>query len=302
MSQSLASVIQVDADRCVNCHTCIGACPVKFCNDGSGAALRRLVNRYWRPGLYDRTYQDRSAKNYVRIPSEQELQELYLQLEKRAPEDFLDCMACGYRACKEMATAIHNGLNRRENCAHFKANQIKAENARAEQEARNTMAAKERLHGLAMEVNRKNTEITGEITGMLEQIVSNLVAGTEAFKAVEGDTQSSRALIRELAPMAREIEQIAYQTSMLALNASIESAHAGHAGRGFAVVAEEVRKLAERTQHQVQKIVPCVDRIRQSFDAIHQWVEAASAQAEQTIEITQATERVAQAAKQNVNV
>jgi NAD-dependent dihydropyrimidine dehydrogenase PreA subunit len=32
----LAAVIDLDPERCVNCHACIGACPVKHCNDGSG--------------------------------------------------------------------------------------------------------------------------------------------------------------------------------------------------------------------------------------------------------------------------
>ena len=36
MSTRLAKVIDVDKDKCVNCHACITACPVKFCNDGSG--------------------------------------------------------------------------------------------------------------------------------------------------------------------------------------------------------------------------------------------------------------------------
>ena len=34
--KQLSRVIQVDKEKCVNCHACISACPVKFCNDGSG--------------------------------------------------------------------------------------------------------------------------------------------------------------------------------------------------------------------------------------------------------------------------
>ena len=36
MSSSLPAVVEVDRDKCVNCHTCIAVCPVKFCNDGAG--------------------------------------------------------------------------------------------------------------------------------------------------------------------------------------------------------------------------------------------------------------------------
>jgi ferredoxin len=36
MKQSLSPVIQIDETKCVNCHACIAACPIKYCIDGSG--------------------------------------------------------------------------------------------------------------------------------------------------------------------------------------------------------------------------------------------------------------------------
>lgn len=69
----------------------------------------------------------------------------------------------------------------------------------------------------------------------------------DAGKCGQSVAQTVGAM-REIAERVAVIEDIAYQTNILALNAAIEAGRAGEHGRGFAVVASEVRKLAERSQ------------------------------------------------------
>ena len=77
------------------------------------------------------------------------------------------------------------------------------------------------------------------------------------------------------------IAQIAKQTTLLALNSTIEAARAGAAGRGFAVVASEVKALAVQTQSAIEEITKKIDALQRdaagSVDAVHRISQAIEA-------------------------
>ncbi|MGA7995591.1 MAG: methyl-accepting chemotaxis protein, partial [Bradyrhizobium sp.] len=94
-------------------------------------------------------------------------------------------------------------------------------------------------------------------------------AAREASANVDRLRESSAAI----GNVVNLIAQIARQTTLLALNSTIEAARAGAAGRGFAVVATEVKALAVQTQHATEEITKKIDALQKdaagSVDAVH---------------------------------
>jgi len=89
---------------------------------------------------------------------------------------------------------------------------------------------------------------------------------TKAINAMSGIEQSSA----EITKIIGVIDEIAFQTNPLALNAGVEAARAGESGKGFAVVAQEVRELAQRSAAAAKEIK---DQIARSSQQVEQGVQ-----------------------------
>ena len=86
-----------------------------------------------------------------------------------------------------------------------------------------------------------------------------VTAASDAIRQIDQRTQ-------DMGTALARIGTIAFQTNVLALNASIEAARAGPAGRGFAVVASEVRALADETARTAQEVRHLVERANQQVE------------------------------------
>jgi methyl-accepting chemotaxis protein len=129
-----------------------------------------------------------------------------------------------------------------------------------------TSSALEEMASMA-KTNADNADKANHLMAQTTQVVGqsqNMMKQTSEAMAKINDASS------KIANIIKVIEEIAFQTNLLALNAAVEAARAGEQGKGFAVVADEVRNLAKRSAQAAnetgQLISDTIERVKKGND------------------------------------
>ncbi|MFW2555722.1 methyl-accepting chemotaxis protein [Aliarcobacter butzleri] len=106
---------------------------------------------------------------------------------------------------------------------------------------------------------KNNNENMGQMLKISDELNSSAIEGNKSANQTFVSMDEISKKVNAINEAIIVIDQIAFQTNILSLNAAVEAATAGEAGKGFAVVAQEVRNLANRSAQAASKIKSLVE-------------------------------------------
>lgn len=230
--------------------------------------LKKLNSVFAKLDINDfmRNYKDRSKEVMIKKLDEREADQIFRSMNKLTAQDrAINCSACGYSTCRDMVQAVYNGCNTKTSCIHFMKDEVEKDKERVEmlseemQKKNEMIAVKneqisalmesvvfdfEHLDKSIKEMSEGNNNNAQESTG-INMLMIEVVEFSEQLKEALGSIET---LVQGLQKNNEEITNVADETNLLSLNASIEAARAGSAGRGFAIIAENIKKLADSSK------------------------------------------------------
>lgn len=100
----------------------------------------------------------------------------------------------------------------------------------------------------------------------MKQMLDTLESEIDLIRTVVEQVNQVQTSSEGIAGFVKTVDDIAQQTGVLAMNASIEAAHAGEAGKGFSVIAQEIRKFSVETTTNAKQIA---DELNKNLEIVH---------------------------------
>lgn len=125
--------------------------------------------------------------------------------------------------------------------------------SRTDEQATTLRSSVAAISQLSTDVAR-NADAAQRLDELTQRLSSQAEQGSEAMRDTVAAMQQMMDASQRVTEVVAVIDDVAFQTSILSLNAAIEAARAGEAGKGFAVVASEVRQLAQRCGESAEEI------------------------------------------------